>query len=59
MAARLGNVIFWASMALAILIIGVGVQNHLNGETFPLDRLALAALTLVAGRATKYVLAGN
>ena len=64
MAARLGDVLYWAAIALALIPLGLAVYIFTH-EGQPGDvatgwvLVIIAAVILVIGRACRYVLAGR
>lgn len=63
MAARLGNVIYWALCGLAVLalvsILGIGINEPRLGSGPFIAAPAIAIVIWLAGRAFRYVLAGR
>ena len=64
MAARLGNVLYWAGCGIALLFVALAasqwfVAPHPNQTFVMIASLIMAAIAWLVGRAIRYVLAGT
>jgi hypothetical protein len=64
MAARLGEVLFWASCVAAMLLVAAGMvlfsgTTGANLVFYAVITLVAAALTVLAGYGSRYILAGR